>query len=84
VDDIGKGNGAADESRIYFASKAPFLGGAAAVWAFMHPKSTNGVLVELSQHIEPKKGGKYSEDARPKRKNISFTKDEDLTRREAE
>ena len=40
---------------FYFASKGPFLGGGGCRVAFMHPKSTNGVLVELSQHIEPKK-----------------------------
>ena len=32
-----------------FTSAAPFAGGAGCRVAFMHPKSTNGVLIELSQ-----------------------------------
>ena len=55
VDDIEKEMERLTDLGFYFASKAPFLGGGGCRVAFMHPKSTNGVLVELSQHIEPKK-----------------------------
>ena len=55
VDDIEKEMERLTNLGFYFASEAPFLGGGGCRVAFMHPKSTNGVLVELSQHIEPKK-----------------------------
>ncbi|MGA7161236.1 MAG: methylmalonyl-CoA epimerase [Bacteroidota bacterium] len=55
VDDITKEMKRLTSLGFQFTSKAPFLGGGGCLVAFMHPKSTNGVLIELSQPIESKK-----------------------------
>ena len=55
VDDIEKEMVRLKNLGFHFASKAPFLGGGGCRVAFMHPKSTNGVLIELSQPVESKK-----------------------------
>ncbi|MGA9406092.1 MAG: methylmalonyl-CoA epimerase [Bacteroidota bacterium] len=55
VDDIEKEIQRLTNLGFRFASKAPFLGGGGCRVAFMHPKSTNGVLIELSQPIESTK-----------------------------
>jgi methylmalonyl-CoA epimerase len=55
VDDIEKEMERLKNLGFRFASKAPFPGGGGCRVAFMHPKSTNGVLIELSQPNESKK-----------------------------
>ncbi len=55
VDDIEKEIERLKKLGFRFASEAPFLGGGGCRVAFMHPKSTNGVLIELSQPIDSKK-----------------------------
>jgi methylmalonyl-CoA epimerase len=52
VDDIEKEMERLKNLGFRFASDAPFLGGGGCRVAFMHPTSTNGVLIELSQPIE--------------------------------
>jgi methylmalonyl-CoA/ethylmalonyl-CoA epimerase len=54
VDDIEKEMQRLTRLGFQFASKAPFPGGDGCLVAFIHPKSANGVLVELSQRISSK------------------------------
>jgi len=51
VDDIEKEMERLTNLGFHFASKAPFSGGAGCRVAFIHPKSTNGILIELSQQM---------------------------------
>ena len=55
VDDIEKEMERLTNLGFHFTSKAPFVGGRGCRVAFMHPKSTNGVLIELSEPTEAKK-----------------------------
>ena len=55
VDDIEKEIERLKSIGFQFTSGAPFAGSSGCRVAFMHPKSTNGVLIELSQPIESKK-----------------------------
>ncbi len=55
VDDIEKEIERLKKLGFRFASETPFLGGGGCRVAFMHPTSTNGVLIELSQPIESTK-----------------------------
>ncbi len=55
VDDIEKEMHRLTSLGFQFASNEPFPGGDGCLVAFIHPKSANGVLVELSQQIHPTK-----------------------------
>lgn len=55
VDDIEKEMERLTNLGFHFTSKDPFIGGGGCRVAFIHPKSANGVLIELSQPIESTK-----------------------------
>ena len=55
VDDIQQEMDRLQKLGFQFTSTAPFAGGAGCRVAFMHPKSTNGVLIELSEPANSKK-----------------------------
>ena len=55
VDDIEKEMQRLTDLGFRFTRNAPFSGGGDCRVAFIHPKSANGVLIELSQPIESKK-----------------------------
>jgi methylmalonyl-CoA/ethylmalonyl-CoA epimerase len=42
---------------IELIDEEPRMGAEGRRIAFLHPKSTNGVLIELSEHVEPEKAG---------------------------
>ncbi len=55
VDDIEKEMQRLTGLGFHFTRNTPFSGGGGCRVAFIHPKSANGVLIELSQPIESKK-----------------------------
>ncbi len=54
VDDVARALGRAEEDGLETIDKAPRVGGGGrTLVAFLHPKSTGGVLMELEQDVNP-------------------------------
>ena len=62
VDDIAQEMKRLKSLGFQFVDDKPSLGGDGSIVAFLHPKSTNGVLIELSQTIESQNTGRLSRD----------------------
>jgi methylmalonyl-CoA/ethylmalonyl-CoA epimerase len=58
VDDIAQEIIRLESLGFQFVDDKPLAGGDGCLVAFLHPKSTNGVLIELSQKIESQNTGK--------------------------